>query len=326
MRPLLLLTAACVCSAQQWTLYTCMATTKNYVVGAKLPPSGVFHRTAAGEWLQTGHPNPFTFGLDYDPRDPSRLYVAAGNGLICMKPDARPWKILTGSDVTEIRDLSVDSAGNIYYAWVAGVRVSRDGGANWNEIGGGLPRKYTETVRVDRRQTGVLLAGTEQGIYRSEDDGGHWSLAGAAGFSIMRIEQSPHDPCFWLAATEQGGLFASHDCGKSFENSGRLGVGANLYDIAFDPTTPSRIAVAGWGTGVSVSSDNGTTWESRNASLPNTNVWSIAFDPGHTGRLYAGVHEEALYVSDDAGRTWKRDGLQGTVVYRMRFVPEGRGK
>src|ERR1035441_10896436 len=34
----------------QYTLYTCMGTSKDYVVGAKLPPSGIFLKSAAGEW------------------------------------------------------------------------------------------------------------------------------------------------------------------------------------------------------------------------------------------------------------------------------------
>ena len=83
-----------------------------------------------------------------------------------------------------------------------------------------------------------------------------------------------------------------------------------------------RIAVAGWGIGVAISDDRGKTWQDRNAGLPGTAVWSVAFDPAHPGRVYASVHEEALYVSQDYGRTWTKDGLEGSRVYRMRFVPE----
>ncbi len=316
--PALLLSA----DAQTWSMYVCMATTKDYVVGAKLLPSGVFRRAGSGEWKLTGHPNPFSFTLDYDRRDPSRLYVAAGNGLIEMKADQRPWRVLTGGDVTEMRDVTVGADGAIYYGYVAGIRVSRDQGRTWREIGGGLPRKYTEVIRIDRQRAGVLLAGTEDGIYRSENDGASWARAGAPGFSIMDMEQSPHEPCLWMASTERGGVFVSRDCGKTFENSGRFGVGSVVYDIDFDRTTPGRIAAAGWGVGVAVSADNGKTWTSRNASLPSTEVWSVAFDPGQKGRLWAGVHEQAIYVSDDSGATWKAEGLEGTVVYRMKFVPE----
>jgi photosystem II stability/assembly factor-like uncharacterized protein len=157
---------------------------------------------------------------------------------------------------------------------------------------------------------------------RSEDGGKSWRAAGAAGFQVLRVEQSPHDPCYWLAATQGGGLFASTDCGVSFERNGNLGAGRNIYDIAFDPAAPRRIAVAGWGVGVAVSEDLGKTWQSRNAGLPSSSVWSVGFDPAAAGRLYAGVHEEALYVSQDAGKTWTRDGLEGSRVFRLKFVPE----
>jgi photosystem II stability/assembly factor-like uncharacterized protein len=117
-------------------------------------------------------------------------------------------------------------------------------------------------------------------------------------------------------------LFASTDCGVTFESNGNLGVGRNLYDIAFDPASPTRIAVAGWDTGVAVSEDRGKTWQSRNAGLPSTQIWSVSFDPASPGRIYASVHEEALYVSPDAGHTWHKDGLKGSAVFRMKFVPE----
>jgi photosystem II stability/assembly factor-like uncharacterized protein len=185
-----------------------------------------------------------------------------------------------------------------------------------------LHRKYSQAIRVDSRRSGFLVAGNEEGIFRSEDGGKSWKPAGASGFQVLHIEQSPHDSCYWLAATEGGGLFASTDCGVSFESSGSLGVGKNLSDIAFDPAAPDRVAVTGWGIGVAVSEDRGKTWQFRNAGLPSDSVWSVAFDPGTPGRVYAGVHEEAMFVSQDYGRTWRKDGLEGSRVFRMRFVPE----
>lgn len=325
MRLILLLTAlASLCGAADWTLYACMATTQNYVVGAKLPPSGLFRRSAPATWERTGHPNPFLFAMDYDPRNPSRLYAAAGNGVIQLRAGAPSWRVLTGSDVTEFRDVALDARnpGHIYFAHANGIRVSRDAGKSWTELARDFKRRYFEIIRLDRARPGVLLAGGESGIYRSEDDGKNWKLAGADGFSVLKIAQSPHDPCLWLAVTEKGGVFASKDCGVTFENRGRTGVGTNLYDVSFDPTTPGRVAVAGWGVGVAVSADSGMTWDSRNDQLPSTEVWSVAFDPGKAGRLFAGVHEKFLYVSDDAGKTWRPDGLEGAVIYNLKFVPE----
>jgi photosystem II stability/assembly factor-like uncharacterized protein len=310
-------------AAGQYTLYACMVTSKGYVVGAKLPPSGLFLKSDTTGWRHAGFNHPSVTALDYDPRDPSTVYVAAGNGLLRVTERGERWKILTGSDVTELLDVSLDlnAPGTIYFSHTAGIQVSRDHGETWHDASAGLRRKYTSALRVDRTRTGVLLAGAEEGIFRSEDGGQHWRLAGAAGFQTLHIEQSPHDPCYWLAATEGGGLFESTNCGVTFESSGNLGVGRNIYDIAFDPSSASRIAVAGWGPGVAISEDRGKTWRLRNAGLPSASVWSVAFDPTVPGRIYASVHEEALYVSGDYGLAWKRDGLEGSAVFRMKFVP-----
>lgn len=312
--------AALELSAQP-TLYTCMSSTRDYVVGAKLPMSGVFYKHASNGWQHAGFNHPLIFGLDFDPADPSIIYLAAGNGLFRATDRGHKWKLLTGADVTELRDVAIDPQGAIYFAHSHGIRLSRDRGAAWQEIAAGLHRKFTETVRIDRTKLGVVLAGGEEGIFRSGDYGANWTIAGAAGFMISRLAQSPHAPCEWLATTQQGGLFGSQDCGKSFENIGRIGVGSNLYDVAFDPSDPKRIAVVGWGPGVSISEDRGKTWQLRNAGLPAPHVISVAFDPAKSGRLFAGIHDEGIYVSTDFGRTWTRDGLEGSAVTRMQFIP-----
>ncbi len=305
----------------QSTLYTCMSSTKDYVVGATLPMSGLFAKQGTGPWQHAGFNHPLIFGLDVDPADSTILYLAAGNGLFRAAERGQKWKLLTGSDVTELRDVTVDKEGAIYFAHSHGIRMSHDKGLTWQEIGGRLHRKYTETLLVDRVRPGVLLAGGEEGIFRTEDEGQSWKMAGAAGFQISRLAQSPHDACHWLAVTQQGGVFVSQDCGKTFENlAGRLGVNANLYDVAFDPRNAQRIAVVGWGPGVAISEDSGKTWQLRNHGLPVPHVLAVAFDPSSAGRLFISVNDEAVYVSNDVGKSWTRDGLEGSAAMRLRFV------
>jgi photosystem II stability/assembly factor-like uncharacterized protein len=311
----------------QYTLYAAMSITKEYSVGSKLPQSGLFIKGSDGAWEHAGYNHPFIFSLDYDPADPETIYLAAGNGLFRASEGGRKWRLLTGSDITELRDIAVDrnAPGTIYFGYCHGIRVSHDKGVTWKEIGGGLHRKYTEAIRVDSSHSGVLISGGEEGLFRSEDDGETWKIAGAGGFQISRIEQSPHDACHWLATTQTGGLFTSHDCGKTFETVGRLGVGSNLTDISFDPLETKRIAVAGWDTGINISEDSGRTWRAHNGGLPSIHITSVAFDPMKAGRLYASVNEEGLYVSDDRGKTWSKDGLDGSMVTRMKFV-RGSGR
>jgi photosystem II stability/assembly factor-like uncharacterized protein len=308
-------------ASAQYDLYTCASISKGYVVGAPLPPSGLFALGPDEKWQHFGFNHPFLAALDYDPTDHGTLFLAAGNGLIRAADHGRKWTVLTGSDITEIRDVAVTPSA-LYIAHSHGIRVSHDRGATWQEIGDGLHRRFTESIRADRMKPGVLLAGGEEGIYRSGDEGKTWKLAGAAGFQILHIEQSPHDACFWLAVTQGGGLFSSHDCGVTFENSGNIGVGRNLYDVEFDASWPQRIAVVGWGVGFAISLDAGKSWQQRNAGLPRPDVWSVALDPEHPSRVYVSIHEEAIYRSDDNGLTWMRQGLEGSVAPRMKFIPK----
>ena len=308
----------------QYTLYTCGSSTKDYVVGAKLPASGIFLKAADGQWRHAGFNHPFIAAFDFDPRDPSVVYAAAGNGLLRISGGGERWRILTGSNVTELLNVALDrnDPGTIYFSHTAGIQVSHNRGATWQDAASGLRRKYTSALRVDSRRAGVLLAGGEQGIFRSQDGGKNWRLAGAAGIQVLHIEQSPHDPCYWIAATQGGGLFDSSDCGVSFESNGNLGVGRNLYDIAFDPASPNRIAVAGWGTGVAI------------YRRPRQILAGAQLRASHGQRLERGLRPRPTRPHLHQ-RSRRRDlcvrgqrpdlgegRLAGSSIFRMKFVPE----
>ncbi len=324
MRFLLLIGLAACCWGQH-RMHAVGVTTRDWVVGKAMLPGGLFVKSDSGAWENPGHRHPYMMGLAWRLNEPGSVYVAAGNGVIRINRQGQ-WRILTSHDVTELRDISAGSDGSLLFGHTAGLRLSRDGGESWMELSGRLHRKYANAVRIDRTRPQRLLVGTEEGVFVSDNAGRDWKIAGAGGFQIMHIEQSPHDAGKWLAVTQLGGLFSSENGGLSFENLGNVGVQRNLYDISFDATRPGRIAICGWGPGVQVSEDGGKTWAARNIGLPKADVWSVAFDPDHAGRLYAAVHEEALYVSDDAGKTWRKDGLEGSIIYRMFFVPQGGAK
>ncbi len=305
-------------------LYASAVNGKAWVVGAKLGQSGLLKLDAQGEWTRLGFIHPMIVAADYSRRDPSVLYLAAGNGLVRASGGGRKWRITTGWEVTELRDVAVDpnEPDTVYFSHTAGIQRSRDGGGSWQDADTGISEKYCESLVADRTKAGRLVAGCVNGIFITETAGTSWRRAGAEGVQIRRIAQSPHRPQEWLAGTEGAGLLRSLDGGQTWESLGDVAVNRNLYDIAYDPADAGRIALAGWGTGVLVSEDGGKTWQRRSLGLPRWDVWSVAFDPDHPGRLYAGVHEEALYVSEDAGKSWKTAGLESAIIYRLQFFPE----
>ena len=323
------LAGAARAASNGWRLWACMVNSRDWVVGAKLPASGLMVRASSG-WEQRGFNHPLVTGVDWDGRDPSTLYLSAGNGVIRASEEGRKWKILSDHRITELRDIAVDKekAGTMYAGHTAGLAATRDGGATWENLTPDAKRPYVEAARIDRTAGARLVAGGERGLFLSEDAGKKWRPVGAAGLQIMHLEQSPHAAEDWIAATMMGGALRSRDGARTWEHINEkrvgynLGAGRNLYDVAFDPATKGRIALAGFGPGVYVTEDAGANWHQRSVGLPRWDVWSVAWDPQQPGRLYASVHEHAVYVSNDAGRHWEQEGLDGSAVYRMRFVPE----
>jgi len=308
-------------------MYLCLTVGDGYVVGAKVTTqNGIFRRGDDGSLRHLSINYPGIFALAFDPRDPRWFYAASINGCLQTSDGGASWRIATGWDETEPKDVRVDPGlpDRVYLALPDGIEVSTDRGAHWVRREHGLPDrgKYTQVLGVDRTGTGRVLAGCESGIYLTEDGAQSWRRVFRAKATVDDIEQSPHDPARWLAATEGDGALVSRDRGLTWERIPGLPSAAALYNVAFDPLDPRRCAVGSYTYGVLTTEDGGATWLDRNAGLPaEHHVLRVGVDPDD-GRLYAGVYDEALYVSGDFGRTWRRDGLEVSRIYNFIFVPK----
>ena len=300
-----------------------------FVVGTKSAfESGLFRRGPDGSFHHFGLDFPGTFGISVDPRDSRVFYVASLNGCLITRDGGLTWRIGTSWDMTEPQDVRVDpnSPDTVYIALPDGVAQSKDRGVTWTRRERGLPErgKYTQAIEIDRNRAGRVLAGCETGIYLTENAGRSWRRVLPTSETVTDIEQSPHDPRRWMAATQADGLVQSRDGGLTWRPVAGVPSAKCLYNVAFDPTNPRRIAVGSWTYGVLTTEDGGATWADRNAGLPAGHcVYRVGVDPD-SGRLYAGVHQVSLYQSGDFGRTWTPDGLPQSRIYRFNFVPAAR--
>ncbi|MDB6167255.1 MAG: glycosyl hydrolase repeat-containing protein [Verrucomicrobia bacterium] len=312
--------------AARHDLYLCAAVNKGYVIGSAIVTmNGLFLRDEAGGFRHIGNNDTSVRGAAFDPRDRRVIYLGANNGCWRSLDGGESWRITTSWDMTEPPDVEVDpnAPDHVYLALPDGVAVSSDRAQTWQRRETGLPArgKYTQVISVDRTRAGRVLAGCESGIYLTNDGGERWRRVLPTETTVNDLQQSPHDPRLWLAATQSNGAWFSRNGGKAWEKIAAFQGGETLYNAAFDPTNPKRLAIGSWALGVVTSEDAGQTWVARNAGLPESHhVWRIAVDPD-SGRLYASVLEEALYCSDDFGRTWKSGGMEGSVVSRFVFRP-----
>ncbi len=187
---------------------------------------------------------------------------------------------------------------NGVYAAVSGGGVwhSADGGTTWSTV---WPDAQTQTMgALAQDGSGTLWAGTGEanppgggltyfgdGIYKSTDDGAHWTNMGLReSASIGRIAIDPSNANRVFAAASghvarsagQRGLYRTSDGGQSWQLVlAPINATTGAIDVAINPANPQIVYAAMWdhkrnngarvyggvGSGLFRSKDGGDTWE-----------------------------------------------------------------
>lgn len=303
-------------------LYASLVKSKGYVAGGKLSASGLYRFGGDSSWTHIGWNNPRVYGMAFDRTHPNIIFLACGNGVLRTRDGGQSWRITTGWEVTEALDVAVDPIlpRNVYLATAYGIWRSKDQGQTWMESSNGLAKKYTPTIEVDRTRSKRVLAGTEGGLYMSNDGARSWFLVGPKDVTVLDIQQSGTEPGLWLAGTQQDGVLLSGDGGQTWLKA-RDGVSkASIYAVAIDPFNAQNQAAAGWDTGVFVSQDGGKHWQRLPEGLPTPHIYELIFDVSQSGEIWAATVEEGIFKSNDFGRSWQYRGMHGALVFDMAFV------
>ena len=215
-----------------------------------------------------------------------------------------------------------------------GIMRSGDGGESWGRVGitSGL---HSDALVRDLAnhpdRPGIVFAGTDKGLYRSEDAGQMWQLVDTpmSGSSVWAVTIDNADSKLMFAGTgtpDPCGVFRSTDGGKTWEQRPvdiaeecpNVGV-PRVTGIAIDPTNHRDIWVGLEVDGLRHSSDAGDTWESINGAIPNPDVHNVAVAGGPPKTVVVVVNND-VYTSNDNGANWDRLGIR--EVFPMTY-PRG---
>jgi photosystem II stability/assembly factor-like uncharacterized protein len=221
------------------------------------------------------------------------------------------------------------SDGAIYLGTADGhIFASTDGARHWELRGrtttqqNGRIDAVVQRLIVDSRAPRRLFAAiwfqdpaAGGGIYRSEDAGRTWSLAGLPGEPVRALEQSPSHPEIFVAGTRSG-VFRSTDFGRSWERISPAGDPElrNLDSLAIDPRDPSVIYAGTyhlpWKT-----VDAGKTWAPVAAGMiDDSDIMSLRIDLTNPARIFASACS-GIYRSENSAAQWTK--LEG-VPYAAR--------
>jgi photosystem II stability/assembly factor-like uncharacterized protein len=202
----------------------------------------------------------------------------------------------------------------------------------WSTVGpaGGDARSFGAVPG----QPNHLYLGTTTGwIYESLDGGASWHhlarIGNAVDLILDHIVVDSQDPATiyaagWRPDREDGGLWISHDAGRTWKESPGLH-GQSVYSFIQSPSDP-RTLFAGTLQGVFRSADAGTTWQqiSPVGDREIHEVQSLAVDPSDPNVVYAGTWH-LPWKTENGGRTWRhidRGLIVDSDIFSMVIDPD----
>ncbi len=206
-----------------------------------------------------------------------------------------------------------------------GLVVCEADGAHWRPVHRGLERNPLTSVIA---REGVILAGSRQGIFRSDDLGQNWVPA-SDGLSISHVRWLAYHPeisDFELAGTEPAAIFVSRDGSGHWRSCEEVEQMREQYGWRL-PYSPEAGCVRGFAVQSSrayaavedgcvlISDDGGEHWrlaegsrghlDHRPASgFIHSDVHSITVHPSSSDLVYAPTGG-GFYVSQDGAKTWE---------------------
>jgi photosystem II stability/assembly factor-like uncharacterized protein len=200
-----------------------------------------------------------------------------------------------------------------------GVMASADDGESWVRTGvrqGMHSDCLVRCLSSDPRRPEVVYAGTDAGLYRTDDGGNHWTLLDApmTGSTVWSMAIDPVEPRAMFAGTgtpSKPGIYRSTDAGQSWEHL-PVEIAADCpavgiprpTGIAIDPLDHRRVWVGLEVDGVRYSRDGGDTWTKVNGQLPNPDVHSVLVAAGPAKAVFVVVNDDVWRSTDD-GATWQ---------------------
>ena len=199
-----------------------------------------------------------------------------------------------------------DGSGVIYAGGeIHGVFRSEDGGQSWRWMSEAVPDLEVTSVLVGSGES-YVLAGTYDGLYRTDDAGANWSrIADMDGNYITYMAAHPdHDEIIY-ATVGTSGVYKSNDSGLTWSAaSSGLRPGVTFTSIIIDSYDQNRLFVSTDNDFVYKSDNAAASWQQVRRGLGARNIQRLFLHGPEPGVLFAGSFSDGIYRSDDFGDNW----------------------
>jgi photosystem II stability/assembly factor-like uncharacterized protein len=278
-----------------------------------ITPGGIYRSgDGGGSWAPAGGglPNAPADALAVAPSDPRTVYAALqGEGLYQSRDGGASWRQVAGPEHVTTQSLTVSPlSSRILYAVIGGQPMrSRDGGAHFSLLGGGIPR----VLDLESDSRGTVYAGTAGipgGVFRSDDGGATWTrrIQGLTAVPTLIMAVDPSDPDrIW---TYGNAVYRTADGGARWvrvpgPDPRALHLG-NLLAIGAGSQVFAEAGHALW-----TADRDGSDWRKLLGPPEIDDLIALQVAPSNLSTVYAAgvdlAHETKLYRSTDRGATWQ---------------------
>jgi photosystem II stability/assembly factor-like uncharacterized protein len=298
------------------------------------PNPFAFSQTAS--WSPVGPDGGDGRAFAADPTNDKHLYLGTTNSWIYQSVDGgSSWKRLSRMEKGEnliLDNIVVDQADSktlLVGAWVldhpdGGLFVSHDAGQTWTSVDAMKGQSIRALTQAPSNPK-IWVAGTLKGVYRSEDNGVHWTQISPMGsmelHEVESIAIDPKDPQTIYAGTWHL-PWKTTDGGANWHNIKQgLIEDSDVFSIVINPVTPSTVYTSAC-SGI-YRSDTGGELYRKIQGIPMTarRTRVLLIDPTSPNTVYAGT-TEGLYKTTDGGATFRRMTEPDVIVNDVYVDPK----
>src|SRR5882724_11009251 len=256
------------------------------------------------QWRPTGPPGGDVRGLVVDPSNPDRFYFGTLDGQIYTSADAgKRWELLYNFNrpklfvdhiIVDPRDSKTLYVAAHKHKEPGGFFKSTDGGRRFKESPE-LRDEALHSLTQSEADPNVLIAGTFNGIFRSDNAGDTWQqLPTSDTPGLLHVESlaiDPRDANIIYAGTWYL-PFKSTDGGKTWRSI-KQGIidDSDIFAINIDPRNPNHL-IASACSGIYDTRDSGESWH-KVQGIPSQSrrTRAIVQHPSIPGLVFAGTTE-----------------------------------
>jgi len=267
----------------------------------------------SNDWRTTGPPGGDVRGLVVDPSNPDRFYFGTLDGQIYTSADAgKQWQLLYNFGkprmfvdhiIVDPRNPRVIYVGAHRHKEPGGFFKSSDGGSTFRESPE-LTNEAIHSLAQSDSDPNTLIAGTFNGIFRSDDAGDSWKqLPTSDTPNLFHVESLAIDPRTTqiIYAGTWYLPFKSSDGGQTWKSI-KTGIidDSDIFAIDIDPRDPNHI-IASACSGIYESKAAGESWK-KVQGIPSQSrrTRAILQHPSMPGIVFAGT-TEGFWRSDKGG-------------------------